>query len=96
MMDPTHTFSPHSSLASEVVDGELVVLQLEDGIYYGLDTMGTAIWKELASGRPIGAILQQLLRQFPEEPRERISADLSTLTNELISSHLLVRSDSGR
>lgn len=93
-MDPTHTFLPHGALASEVVDGELVVLQLDDGIYYGLDTLGTAIWKELAAGRPLGAVLQQLVRQFPEQSREQLCADLSTLTDELLASHLLVRSNS--
>lgn len=89
-LEPSDTFRPHPAIASEVVDGELVVLQLDDGLYYGLDRMGTQIWKRLVAGRCVRDVVDELAQQYPDEPREKLSADLVTLAAKLVDSRLLV------
>lgn len=90
VLNLSDTFNPHPSLASEVVDGELVLLHLDDGIYYGLDVMGTQTWQRLASGQTLGAVIADCVRQFPAQSPEKISADLHALAQSLVTSRLLV------
>ncbi len=89
-LEPSDTFRPHPAIASEVVDGELVVLQLDDGLYYGLDRMGTQIWTRLVAGQCVGDVVAELAQRYPDEPREKLSEDLVTLATKLVNSRLLV------
>jgi Coenzyme PQQ synthesis protein D (PqqD) len=89
-LEPSDTFRPHPAIASEVVDGELVVLQLDDGLYYGLDRMGTRMWERLVAGRCVREVVDELAQQYPDEPREKLSWDLITLAAKLVDSRLLV------
>lgn len=89
-LDLSDTFNPHPSLASEVVDGELVLLHLDDGIYYGLDVMGTQTWQRLVSGQTLGAVISDCAAQFPTQSPEKIASDLRSLTQSLVASRLLV------
>lgn len=86
----TDTFAAHPSLASEVVEGELVVLHLDEGVYYGLDALGTRAWGRLSGGVPLGEVITELAREYPTEPHERISSDLVNLTRDLVEARLLV------
>ncbi len=88
-IDLSDTFAPHPSLASEVVDGEAVLLQLDDGIYYGLDAVGTRAWCLLSNGDCLRAAIDRCVAQFPAEPPERITSDLVALTQALVDSRLL-------
>lgn len=90
VLDLSDTFNPHPSLASEVVDGELVLLHLDDGIYYGLDVMGTQTWQRLISGQTLGAVISDCIRRFSAQSPEKISSDLQALTQSLVASRLLV------
>lgn len=84
------TFRPHTALASEIVDGELVVLHLDDGVYYGLDQIGTHIWRRLGAGDSIEAVLQHLVHHYPQEAVQKLTSDLLSLTHELLSANLLL------
>lgn len=88
------TFAPHPSLASELVDGELVLLHLDEGIYYGLDAIGTQTWQHLVAGRSLSAAIGECVAQFPSEPRQRIEMDLLALTQALVDARLLCVSPS--
>lgn len=87
--DLSDTFVPHPALVSEVVDGEVVLLQLDDGIYYGLDAVGTQTWQRLTAGDSLGDTVRACAAHFPSEPPHRITSDLLTLTQALVDSRLL-------
>jgi hypothetical protein len=90
-IDLSDTFKPHPALASEVVDGEVVLLHLDDGIYYGLDAIGTQTWQRLSAGDSLGSAIAACVARFPLEPPLRIEADLLALTQTLVDSRLLLR-----
>lgn len=66
----------------QTVDDELVLLDLDSGVYYGLDRVGARIWRLLAEhGEPRRA-LEALIAEYEVAP-ERAAADLVDLVAEL-------------
>lgn len=76
------------NVVSREVDGETVILDLKSGNYFGLDRVGTRVWKLLGETRSLEAVVQAMLAEFDvEEPRLR--TDLEALLGELSSRGLL-------
>ena len=50
-------------IAAEI-DGEAVMLSIENGKYYGLDSVGTDIWNLAAEPRSIAQICDALLARY--------------------------------
>lgn len=71
------------------VGGELVLLDLNSGQYFGLDAVGGRIW-ELLSDTPsnLGDICDQIEQEF-DAPRDRIEADLIALAKQLQDQELI-------
>ena len=64
------------------LDGEAVVLNLDTGIYFGLDEVGTRIWQLLVEHRTLGPVWQALTDEFDTTP-ERLQQDLLAFVEEL-------------
>jgi hypothetical protein len=69
------------------LDGESVVLNLETGMYFGLDAVGTVIWRAI---EPKGQLRQALERVLAEFDAEQAAAetDLMELAARLIDKGL--------
>ncbi len=69
------------------LDGESVVLNLETGMYYGLDAVGTTVWRAI---EPKGTLRQALARVLDEFDTEQATAeaDLLELATRLIEKGL--------
>lgn len=66
---------PHSAtvvVATDLVAGEfgdeLIVLNLRDGVYYGLDDVGARIWILLQNPVTVTAIREALVAEYDVEP----------------------------
>ncbi len=70
------------------VERELVLLDLNSERYFGLDEMGTAIWKAVTRAPTIEDAYQELSAEYEVEPEE-LRADLKNLLRELIDQGLL-------
>jgi hypothetical protein len=75
-------------LASAFED-EMVLLNLKDGVYYGLDGVGTRIWSLMARPVTVGAIRDAIVAEFEVEPA-RCEADLRALLASLLDRGLVV------
>ena len=66
-------------IATDVVfhdlQGEMVLLNLKTGVYFGLDAIGTAVWRLLEGGRSVGELLDALVAEY-EVAERRCEADL--------------------
>lgn len=67
---------------------ESAILNTRHGIYYGLDPIGTEIWKRLQNPCKISEIQQFLLEEYDVEP-ERCQCDLLDLLKELLAAGLI-------
>jgi hypothetical protein len=64
------------------LDDEMVLLNLETGTYFGLDALGTRIWKLIEQGATEAAIFELLLAEYAVEPPQ-LRADLSAFLDQL-------------
>lgn len=72
------------------LQGETVVLSMADGVYYGLDRVGSRIWHAFASPIALGDVLQRVLDEFDVD-EARAWADLQGLVADLLANRLVVR-----
>ncbi len=79
---------PREGVVFNRVGEELVLLDLNRGIYYGLDPIGARMWELLSAGQEEGEILATLGEEYEVE-RQTLSADLRRLIAELQESELL-------
>lgn len=89
----TGSLLPHSDVVWREVDGEVVLLNVVTGQYFGLDPVGSHVWMLLQSVGPTGANLHTLCdlvtAQF-EVDAATAERDLSALISELLAQQLLV------
>ena len=76
------------------VQGEAVLLQLDNGEYFGLDEVATRIWQLLDANSDLDAVRDALVNEY-DVAEDRAANDLSHLVDELISKHLLEVDDDG-
>ena len=70
------------------LDGESVLLHLGSGQYFGLDEVGTLIWRLLVAGRSLDEIKEEIVAQF-EASAEEVKNDVLRIVEELTQNGLL-------
>lgn len=70
------------------LSNEAVILNLQNGIYYGLNPVGARIWELLQQPRAVGEIRFVLLREFEVEA-DRCTQDLENILRELLHHGLI-------
>jgi Coenzyme PQQ synthesis protein D (PqqD) len=70
------------------VGGESVLLNLKNECYYGLDEIGTRMWKALASGATIQEVGDRLLAEYDVDA-ETLRRDLVELVGKLLDRELI-------
>jgi hypothetical protein len=73
---------------STTLAGEVIILGLDDSMYYGLSGAGARIWELLQSPRTVGEIVQIITAEFDAE-RDRVAADIDALLADLESRGLI-------
>ena len=68
--------------------GEAIILELKGGMYYGLDPIGTRIWKLIQEPISFNSLRDTLLAEY-EVDRERCERDVMTLLWELEANRLV-------
>ena len=67
---------------------EAAILNLQTGLYYGLDPLGARIWNLIQQPRTVGDVLQVLLKEYKVDS-ERCERDLFGLLQELAAEGLI-------
>jgi hypothetical protein len=69
------------------VDDEAALLNLDTGVYYGLNPLGAYIWKLVQSPIAFSVLLERLVDEFPDE--QSIEPDLQQFLDEMVSAGLI-------
>jgi Coenzyme PQQ synthesis protein D (PqqD) len=72
------------------LDGEAVVLNLDTGIYFGLDAVGTRIWRLIEERKALKAVLDTLIDEY-DAPPDHLQRDLLAFVERLNTKGLLSR-----
>jgi len=84
---------PHPDVIWREVDGEVVLLNVGTGQYFGLDAIGSQVWILLQSADPKGANLETLCTLVTDQfdvDLATAQSDLAALVNDLVAQQLLV------
>jgi hypothetical protein len=70
------------------LSGEIVILNLSDGVYYGLDAVGARIWELLKEPRSVQEIRDIIIQEY-DVNSDRCTNDLVSLLSEMASRSLI-------
>jgi len=73
---------------AQEVDGEMVLLDMNSENYFGLDPVGTDIWKAMQEQETLKEVLDTLLEQYDVE-EEVLKEDLSSFVKKLLENGLI-------
>lgn len=79
---------PGENVLVRELHGESVLLHLGSESYFGLDEVGTGMWKALTTTGSIDAAIETLLAEFEVEP-QRLRADLEVFVEGLARAGLV-------
>lgn len=77
------------ALVTSNIDGEIVMMSVDNGEYYGLDEIGTRIWDLLENPLLVNELVEKLTEEF-EVGKEDCTRDTLEFLNDLLSRNLLV------
>ncbi len=80
-MNP-QTIQINPNVISRNLDGEEVLLHLETGAYFGLNEVGSFIWRKIQSGDAADEILKSVAEEF-DSGSEQASKDFSDFIQQL-------------
>ena len=78
----------------EMIDGEVVIVNLDKGHYYSLRNSGAEIWIGIVAGMSSSEIVNTLSRQYDGENKE-IEEAVNNLSAELESDELIISHPAG-
>jgi Coenzyme PQQ synthesis protein D (PqqD) len=79
----------HQDAVFRELDGEAVILQLEAGMYFGLDPVGTRLWQLIDTHGRLRPVLEAALEEF-DVPADVLERDLIELVSRLSEKDLVV------
>jgi hypothetical protein len=72
--------------------GEAVILNLKNGMYYGLDAVGARIWTLIQQPQSVAALRDTIVTEYDVEA-ERCERDILTLLTNLAAAQLIEVTD---
>jgi sulfur transfer complex TusBCD TusB component (DsrH family) len=90
----TATVVAAGDLLSSAFGPELVILNLRDGVYYGLEDVGARLWSLLQQPVAVSAIRDALVAEYDVEPA-RCGRDVRALLQDLAARGLVEIRETG-
>jgi len=85
---------PCPGVIAKMVGTEMVLLDYNRGIYYGLNPVGARVWQLLAEGEAVERILDVLADEY-DVAREVLEADVAALLGDLEAKRLVMQDGAG-
>jgi hypothetical protein len=87
-MTPETKLSIPAQVMSRLVDDETVLLDLESGMYFGLDGVGKRIWESVTDGKNLGDIAAIITAEYDVDESQAL-ADVIAFASDLVERGLL-------
>jgi len=85
-LDSKLTIPPQ--VMSRLVGDETVLLDLESGLYFGLDNVGQCIWDSVSEGKDLGATVDAVVAEYDVD-KAQAEADVIEFASTLVERGLL-------
>ena len=87
-MDLDTRLSIPPQVMSRRVGDETVLLDLESGLYFGLDGVGDLVWQSVSNGGPLGEAVDNIVAEYDVD-RAQAEADVLAFAGTLVQRGLL-------
>jgi hypothetical protein len=87
-LDTHLTIPPH--VLSRLVGEETVLLNLESGIYFGLDGVGKFIWDSVSDGKSLAETVDSIVAEY-KIGEDQATTDVVDFTATLVERGLLLK-----
>ncbi len=84
-----------AEVASKVMDGEAILINLSNGTYYSMDKTASVIWSLISLQYNIDEIVNKVCEIYNVKP-EDIKDDIEDLFNDLINEKIIIDSNDGK
>jgi hypothetical protein len=81
-------------VAAKVIDGEAILINLGNGIYYSMDKVGGLIWEMIEGRHTLGEIVEAVVGRY-QVARPQAEADVRTLTEQMLEENLVATAEDG-
>jgi hypothetical protein len=81
-----------AEVAAKVLDGEAIIINLSNGMYYSMDKVGGLLWEMIADEYSLAEIVAAIVARYDVSPKQA-HADVERLAQELIQENLVMVSD---
>lgn len=89
MQTSQQAFRVNDSVVAAELDDQMVLLNVDTGLYFGLDELGTTIWSLIATGRAESEIVAHILAEY-EVQRFQVEQDVLEFIEQLTAKGLLL------
>jgi predicted DNA-binding transcriptional regulator len=79
---------PSPEVLVQELDGEAVLLNLESERYFGLDDVGTRVWRHLLEHRRLERVCEEMQKEYDVD-ESTLRADVLQLVEELIDAGIV-------
>lgn len=88
MLETTSKIKKSQQWLTSVLDGETVMMSIDNGNYYAISPVGTSIWSMLEKERTVEEICEGLMEEYSVSREQCISETLKFL-NELLKEEII-------
>mgnify|MGYP006297143657 CR=1 FL=1 len=88
MIERSSTVQRNNEVFANEIDGEVVMMNIQTGKYYGLDDVGTRIWEMMKEEIQVQQIIRQLLKEYHVSEQE-CAQDVMQLLSDLEQNQLI-------
>ncbi len=90
---PVNSFRPnHPHIIHEIIQGEAILVNLQNGKYYSADGSGAEIWDAIEKGVPLPRVVELISAEY-DGPPDEIRAAVYAFADELVREGLIVAAD---
>jgi len=86
---PDTVLQRKSDLLFNEIDGEIVMLSIENGEYYGMDKVGSRIWELLRQPCTLKSLVANLMKEY-EVSEQQCNIDTLVFINKLYDKELIL------
>lgn len=83
------TFERSSNLIVAEMDGDLVMMDVEQGSYFSINPVGAHVWTQLETPQTIADLTEGVQQAFKAEDASEIRADVTRFLSDLASHNLV-------
>ena len=76
-------------LVSQIIEGEVMIINLETGLYYSVTGAGALIWPLLVDGAALSNLVSAVAKRYPGAAA-RVQSDLERFIDQLVREEILI------